>query len=356
MMATMTEHPNTATIEGFYCAMRRFWQPVLRVADLPDCAPIGVTLLGEALVLARLNGAVVAMQDLCRHFQAQLSLGEITNVAGAGDCLLCPYHGWSYAASGQCVQIPQLALGREIPADASVPRYAVAERYGLIWVCLADTPLFAVPQIAALDDPAFVTGPLRTYPVWHASAPRVLMAALDDTHGPWVHEGLVGDRSCPEPPEHVVQRMGAQLVVDIRMVQPQNATIRDQSNGEALPLQEVILRTTVAMPNLIHFMIQASGSTRRTQIWQAVCPVAYNQTITFWGSARDYDLDKPAFDADFETLQDTLREQDRRIVESQRPWLLPPFWTKVELPLRPADLPLIEYQRWLEELGVTLAV
>jgi vanillate O-demethylase monooxygenase subunit len=67
-------------------------------------------------------------------------------------------------------------------------------------------------------------------------------------------------------------------------------------------------------------------------------------------------LDKPAFDADFETLQDTLREQDRRIVESQRPWLLPPFWTKVELPLRPADLPLIEYQRWLEELGVTLAV
>ena len=352
----MTEQPTTATIDSFYTAMRCFWQPVLCVADLPDGAPVGVTLLGEALVLVRLNGAVVAMQDLCRHFQAQLSLGEITKVAGVGDCLLCSYHGWSYAASGQCVHIPQLAPGREIPVDARVPRYATAERYGLIWVCLAEAPLFDLPDIPALDDPAFLTGPLRTYPRWHAAAPRVLMAALDDTHGPWVHNGLVGDRAYPEPPEHVVQREGVQLVVDIRMVQPQNATIREGSNGQASPLQEVILRTTVAMPNLIHFMIQASGSTRRTQIWQAVCPVAYNKTITFWGSARNYDFDKPAFDPDFEALQDTLREQDRRIVESQRPWLLPPFWTKIELPLRPADLPLIEYQRWLEELGVTLAI
>ena len=352
----MTEQPTTATIDGFYNAMRRFWQPVLRIADLPDGAPVGVTLLGEALVLVRLNGVVVAMQDLCRHFQAQLSLGEITKVAGVGDCLLCPYHGWSYAASGQCVHIPQLAPGREIPVDARVPRYATAERYGLIWVCLAEAPLFDLPTIPALDDPAFLTGPLRTYPLWHAAAPRVLMAALDDTHGPWVHGGLVGDRACPEPPEHVVQRAGTQVVGDRGVLQPPNATIREQSNGQAPALQEVILRTTVAMPNLIHFMIQASGSTRRTQIWQAVSPVAYNKTITFWGSARNYDFDKPAFDPDFETLQDTLREQDRRIVESQRPWLLPPFWTKIELPLRPADLPLIEYQRWLEELGVTLAV
>ncbi len=48
-----------------------------------------------------------------------------------------------------------------------------------------------------------------------------------------------------------------------------------------------------------------------------------------------------------------VRAQDKPIVESQRPWLLPPFWTRIELPLRPADLPLIEYQRWLEELGIS---
>ncbi len=91
-----------------------------------------------------------------------------------------------------------------------------------------------------------------------------------------------------------------------------------------------------------------------------ICTFIYldwpNETITFWGSARNYDFDQPVFDPVFEQMQDTLRAQDKRIVESQRPWLLPPFWTKVELPLRPADLPLIEYQKWLEELGVTLAL
>lgn len=91
-------------------------------------------------------------------------------------------------------------------------------------------------------------------------------------------------------------------------------------------------------------------------IWQTVSPRKYNETNTFWGSARNYDFDQPVYNEGFEAMQDTLREQDRRIVESQRPWLLPPFWTKIELPLRPADQPLIEYQKWLEELGITIAV
>jgi len=350
--------PSSTSITAYYAAMRRFWHPVLRVEDLPDQAPIGVELLEEPLVLARLNGEIVAMQDLCRHFQARLSLGEISQIAGAGDCLMCPYHGWSYAASGQCVHIPQLASVRQIPTDAQVPCYRVAERYGLIWVCLDEQPLFDIPTIPALADAAFMTGPLRTYPTWQAAAPRVIMAALDDTHGPWVHGGLVGDRAYPEPPEHVVHREGQRLVVDVRMIQPENATIRENghTNGSGPQFHEVILRTTVGIPNLIHFMIQATGSQQRTQIWQAVCPKKYNETITFWGSARNYALDQPVFDPVFEQMQDTLREQDKRVVESQRPWLLPPFWTKVELPLRPADLPLIEYQKWLEELGVTLAL
>ena len=40
------------------------------------------------------------------------------------------------------------------------------------------------------------------------------------------------------------------------------------------------------------------------------------------------------------------------MVESQRPWLLPPLSSRLSLYVRPADLPLIAYQRWLEELGI----
>ena len=70
---------------------------------------------------------------------------------------------------------------------------------------------------------------------------------------------------------------------------------------------------------------------------------------------REYDLD-PSHDSVYEAFEDIVRAQDKPIVESQRPWLLPPFWTRLEMPLRPADLPLIEYQRWLEELDIMLTV
>lgn len=345
--------PSEAAITAYHEALRRFWHPVLPAADLADNVPSGAVLLDEPIVLARLDGRLVAMQDLCRHFQAQLSLGEIRRIGAYGDCLMCPYHGWSYAADGRCVDIPQLAPGRAVPSEARVPTYQVAERYGLIWVCLADQPALPLPELPMLDDPEFLSGPLRSYAPWAASAPRTIMAALDDTHGPWVHPGLVGDRTDPTPPEHQVRREGACLVVELRMRQPDNPAIAE--GRRAAGPREVRITTTVWMPNVIHFQIRAADNTdgRCTVIWQAVSPRAYNQTATFWGSARNYERDQPAWNDAFEAMQDTLREQDRRIVESQRPWLLPPFWTRLELPLRPADLPLIGYQQWLEELGIT---
>lgn len=348
--------PAPEAIQEYYEALRPFWHPVMAAADLPDHEPRSTELLAEPLVVVRLNGKLVAMEDVCRHFQAQLSLGEIREVAGYGDCLMCPYHGWSYAANGQCVDIPQMTPDRDIPTTAKVPTYHVQERYGLIWVCLAEKPKYDLPDLAGLEDDHFLPGPLRTYEPWVASAPRVIMAALDDTHGPWVHEGLVGDREHPAPPDHQVWREGQCLKVEFTMLQPNNPTIAEDEAD--LGHREVALTTTVAIPNIIHFDIRAvdSAQGRRTMIWQTVSPRKYNETNTFWGSARNYDFDQPVYNEGFEAMQDTLREQDRRIVESQRPWLLPPFWTKIELPLRPADQPLIEYQKWLEELGITIAV
>ncbi len=340
------------TIHAYYASLRPFWHPVMPVARLEEQSIVSAELLEAPLVITRLNGELVALYDVCRHFQAQLSLGEIRHVEGHGECLMCPYHGWTYAANGQCIDIPQLESDRTIPDSARIDSYHVQEKYGLIWVCLAGELAHDIPHLPDLDNPAFLHGPLRTYDAWVSSASRVIMAALDDTHGAWVHEGLVGDRDHPEPPDHRVHRDGCNLIVNFTMLQPNNATIVE--DGTDAPLRRVAITTTVGIPNTIHFNIRAldSAGEHVTLIWQAVCPVRYNKTLTFWGSARNYDTDKAAYNAAFEQLQDTLREQDRRVVESQRPWLLSPFWTKTELPVRPADLPLIEYQKWLEELGI----
>ena len=100
--------PSDEAIEAFYGGMRRFWQPVLPAAELGEGELKSVELLEEKILLVRLNGQLVAMQDLCRHFQAALSTGEIREIEGHGQCVSCHYHGWAYNTTGQCVEIPQL--------------------------------------------------------------------------------------------------------------------------------------------------------------------------------------------------------------------------------------------------------
>jgi vanillate O-demethylase monooxygenase subunit len=51
-------------------------------------------------------------------------------------------------------------------------------------------------------------------------------------------------------------------------------------------------------------------------------------------------------------LRDTILEQDRPFVESQRPGLLPPLSPRMMLYVRPIGLPLVAFQTWLEELQI----
>jgi vanillate O-demethylase monooxygenase subunit len=346
--------PSQAEIEQYYTGMRAFWHPVLPAYDMPSDGPVGIELLGEKIVLVRLNGQVVAMQDLCRHFQAQLSLGEIMTRPDGQQCLMCKYHGWHYDDGGQCTYIPQLLPNREIPREAKVPVYHVTERYGLFWVCLDDTPTYDIPNFPELDNESFHPGPLRVYEPWAASAPRIIMGALDDTHFPWVHEHVLGDRSVVDAPDHKVWRDGRYLMSQYSILQPRNVTIAEATTTAEPILDTITYTNYVGVPNVIR-LIKDSADGKQYIIWLATNPIRYNYTQTFWRVCRNYDLD-PAHDQTYEEFEDMVRAQDKPIVESQRPWLIPPFWTQMELPLRPADLPLIEYQRWLEELGITLRV
>jgi Vanillate O-demethylase oxygenase C-terminal domain len=82
-----------------------------------------------------------------------------------------------------------------------------------------------------------------------------------------------------------------------------------------------------------------------------MCPVSPERSLIFLQVARDFDRD-PARDQAYLEFEDVIQAQDRPVIESQRPWLLPPLSARLSLYVRPADLPLIAFQRWLEELGV----
>ena len=83
---------------------RRYWLPALLARELPepDCPPVRVKLLGERLIAFRdTAGRIGLIDEFCAHRGVSLWFGR--NEEGG---IRCPYHGWKYDHSGQCVEVP----------------------------------------------------------------------------------------------------------------------------------------------------------------------------------------------------------------------------------------------------------
>src|SRR6478736_8807720 len=127
-------------------ALRACWHPVA-FADAVTDAPYGTMLLDEPLALWRgTEGRLHAVSDICIHRGTALSLGWTQ-----GDQIVCPYHGWRYRADGRCAAIPQLEDPTRVPAKARIGAFACQERYGLVWVALAE-PRWPLPEVPELED------------------------------------------------------------------------------------------------------------------------------------------------------------------------------------------------------------
>ena len=104
------------------------WYVVADTEEVPGPEMVAFNAFGRDLVLGRdADGAVRATQDLCPHVGGLFSQGgRITD-----DCIVCPFHGWTFGPDGRCVEIP---AGDPIPERARVRMWAVREREGHIEV------------------------------------------------------------------------------------------------------------------------------------------------------------------------------------------------------------------------------
>ena len=83
---------------------RCYWLPALLSEELaePDGAPVRLQLLGEKMLAFRdSSGRLGAIDEFCAHRGVSLWFGR--NEAGG---IRCPYHGWKYDVTGQCVDLP----------------------------------------------------------------------------------------------------------------------------------------------------------------------------------------------------------------------------------------------------------
>ena len=153
-------------------------------------------------------------------------------------------------------------------------------------------------------------------------------------------------------PAHRVWREGNNLRCEYRITQPANQTSSDPSADDIQPAIDLTYSNTVYMPSAMRLVKDSPAG--RYVIWLACCPVDAFSTVNFWAFSRDYDGD-PARDQDYASFSQVVRDQDKPIIESQRPALVPPLSAGVSLAMAPADEPVIEYLRWIEELGITVA-
>ena len=295
-----------------------------------------VRLLGRDVVLWRDPSGIHAWEDLCIHRGAKLSLGQVRN-----GCVVCPYHHWTYDASGKCVFIPSHP-DQPPPLKARANVFHAQEKYDIIWVAL-DTPSHEVPSFPEGEDAVLPQGARRAL-----SLPR---------QRPTHHRELPRCRPPALRPRRAARRPGRARIEDYEVeTTPNGVTAREikiwqpDPDGTGNPAQ-VFYDYTVERPLTASFRKRQQD--KCFTMLDTVTPVGNgksgeDESLAWVVLALNYADD--ATDEDLRSFQDRVSLQDKAIVESQRPELLP-LDLQAELHLR-SDRMAIAYRRWLKELGM----
>ena len=173
------------------------------LSELAD-GPKPFTLLGENIVVfLDASGNPAALRDRCCHRTARLSKGWCVDSQGKA-CkqgnIQCGYHGWTYAPTGQVINIPQFEAGRAIMPDYKTTAHHATARYGYAWVALEE-PIADIPDVPEFTDPAYRTI-FQFYECWQTSPMRALENSFDNSHFSFVHRATFGVAASPKPSKY----------------------------------------------------------------------------------------------------------------------------------------------------------
>lgn len=78
------------------------------------------------------NNKAICLINKCLHRHSELGKGEVVDGK-----LVCPYHGWSYGAEGNVLEVPSEG-DQEVKGKRCQKSYATLEQDGVIWVYLGE--------------------------------------------------------------------------------------------------------------------------------------------------------------------------------------------------------------------------
>jgi len=165
---------------------RSYWIPALLSEELPEneCPPVRVKLLSERLLAFRdTQGRYGLIDEFCAHRGVSLWFGR-----NEENGLRCPYHGWKYDVTGQCLEVPSEPAESTFCQRVKLKSYPLVERGGILWTYMGDParqpPL---PEFEfALVPPAhrFVAKRIQ-----ESNWLQALEGGIDSSHVSWLHRG-----------------------------------------------------------------------------------------------------------------------------------------------------------------------
>ena len=164
--------------------LRNRWWPILpsRFVEAGG-KPLGLTRLGEQLVLWRDSGGTIHVQvDRCPHRAVPLSRG-----INEGDRLRCNYHGVEVGPDGKVLKVPGQP-GCPLEGKKAVKTYPSCEVADAIFVWFGDAlnqeaPAFEPPE--QLVDPEY--SHFLCYADWEMAWRYAFDNLMDPMHGTFLH-------------------------------------------------------------------------------------------------------------------------------------------------------------------------
>ncbi len=169
---------------------RSYWIPALLASELAqaDGAPVRVQLLSEKLIAFRdTQGRLGLVDEFCAHRGVSLWFGR-----NEENGLRCPYHGWKYDVSGQCVEVPSEPAESGYCDRIRLKSYPLLDRGGVLWTYMGDPA----------DTPPAPAHDWAMLPAGHVYASKRIQdcnwlqsmeGGLDSIHSSFLHRFSVGE-------------------------------------------------------------------------------------------------------------------------------------------------------------------
>jgi len=167
---------------------RRYWLPALHASELPapDSPPVRVKLLSENLIAFRDTlGRLGLIDEFCAHRGVSLWFGRNEECG-----LRCPYHGWKYDVSGQCVDLPSEGDSGPMRQRIKLKSYPCIEAGGVIWTYMGPPELKPAPPafewVSVAPERRFVSKRLQ-----ECNYLQALEGGIDSSHVSFLHSGAL---------------------------------------------------------------------------------------------------------------------------------------------------------------------